>query len=54
MIQLADNLVYKTLPIQGFKLRVSGVGSDPSTNLATTIAQELPCLGWGLIYYAKE
>ena len=32
LIQLVDNLVDKILPIMGFKLRTSGVGSDRSTN----------------------
>ena len=34
------NVPYKSLPITGFKPRTSGVGSDRSTNLATTTAQE--------------
>ena len=35
IIQLED----KIFPMTGFELRISGVGSDRSTNCATTIAQ---------------
>ena len=37
-------LVDKILPVSGFKPRISGVGSDRSTNWATTTAQDFYCL----------
>ena len=43
-IQLkVNNVQYKCLPMTGFKLRTSGIGSDRSTNWATTTAQSLHC-----------
>ena len=39
--RLNEQLVDKVLPMSGFELRIPGVGSDPSTNWATTTAQVL-------------
>ena len=38
-MQLIVNVQYKFLPMTGFELRTSGIGSNHSTNWATTTAQ---------------
>ena len=48
-IQLkVNNVQYKCLPMTGFKLRTSGIGSDRSTNWATTTAHTLVLLAYNL------
>ena len=39
LLQLVENLVYKTLPMIGFELRISGVRSNSFINWATTTVQ---------------
>ena len=39
-VQLTVNIQYKFLPMTGFEPRTSGIGSDRSTNWATTTAQD--------------
>ena len=43
-IKLTVNVQYKLLPMTGFELQTPGIGSDRSTNLATTTAQETTML----------
>ena len=38
-----SNVLYKSLLMTGFEPRISGIGSDHSTNLATTTAQCFKC-----------
>ena len=53
------NVPYKSLPMTGFKPRTSGVGSDRSTNWATTTAQMfcffVPCtiFSLGIIIFSS-
>ena len=42
-IQLTVNVQYKFLPMTGFKLRTSDIGSYPSTNWVTTTARHKMC-----------
>ena len=50
LVQLTVNVQYNFLPMTGFKLRISGIGSDRSTNWVTTTAQRteklLFCWHW--------
>ena len=49
-IQLAVNIQYIFLPMIGFKLRTFGVGSDHSTNWATTTAHICECFNEKYFY----
>ena len=45
-IQLTVNIHYKFLPMTGFELRTSRIGSDRSTNWATTTAPSCFIIMW--------
>ena len=49
MIQLVENFVDKTLPMTGFKLRVSGVGNNRYNQLSHNHCPKTPGLAEQLI-----
>ena len=57
-IQLIVNVQYEMLPMTGFESRTSGIGSDRSTNLATTTAHfahiVITCLPLGIYLLGRN